>query len=90
MGTAQTSLSAKILPSQQTTRLRNAITSYKQMQGESLYVTWERFRDLQRACPHHNMETWQLFQIFHGGLLDDTRNYINGDAGGKLNNMTPQ
>ena len=33
------------------------ISEFKQRQGESFFEAWERFRDLQRQCPHHRFGT---------------------------------
>ncbi|KAH9781899.1 hypothetical protein KPL71_008667 [Citrus sinensis] len=34
-------------------KLRNEITFFHQLEDESLYEAWERFKDLLRRCPHH-------------------------------------
>ncbi|XP_038973113.1 uncharacterized protein LOC120105094 [Phoenix dactylifera] len=44
---------SKYFPPGKTAKLRNDITSFAQFDGESLYEAWERFKDLQRKCPHH-------------------------------------
>ncbi|KAJ9166960.1 hypothetical protein P3X46_021649, partial [Hevea brasiliensis] len=34
---------------------------------ESLYEAWERYKDLQRRCPHHGIPKWMLVQHFYNG-----------------------
>ena len=46
----------------------NDITSFSQMEGESLYEALERFKELQRECPHHGILNWLLVQTFYNGL----------------------
>lgn len=46
---------AKFFPPVKTTKMRNDITSFLQMEGESLYEACERFKDLLRKCPHHDL-----------------------------------
>nr|GEX31686.1 reverse transcriptase domain-containing protein [Tanacetum cinerariifolium] len=41
------------LPSK-TTNLRNEITNFQQRFDESFSEAWDRFKDLLRACPHHD------------------------------------
>ena len=42
-------------PPARTAKLRNDITSFMQHDSESLYESWERFKDLLRKCPHHEI-----------------------------------
>ncbi|XP_059626936.1 uncharacterized protein LOC132269694 [Cornus florida] len=51
-----------------TTQYRDAITHFAQGPDEPFHVAWERFRDLLRKCPHHDMPKWQLVNFFHKGL----------------------
>ena len=47
---------------------RNDITSFVQMENESLYDAWERFKDLLRKCPYHGIPPWVQIQTFYNGL----------------------
>src|SRR5262249_44751082 len=42
----------KYFPLAKTTKLRSNISSYSQQEYETLYDTWERFKELLRKCPH--------------------------------------
>ena len=46
---------SKYFPPGKTAKLRTEITSFFQRDGESVYEAWERFKDLQRQCPHHGI-----------------------------------
>lgn len=45
----------KYFPPTKNAKLRNDITSFQQLEGESLYETWERHKELLRRCPHHGI-----------------------------------
>ena len=36
-------------------RMRNNNMNFLQMEIESMYEAWERFKDLLRKCPHHEI-----------------------------------
>ena len=38
-----------------TVKLRNDITNFMQYDQESMYEAWERYKDLLRKCPHHEL-----------------------------------
>ncbi|KAH9697932.1 hypothetical protein KPL71_023814 [Citrus sinensis] len=55
----------KYFPSTKNAKLRNEITSFYQLEDESLYEAWERFKELLRRCPHHDeslYEAWERFK----------------------------
>ena len=43
-----------------TAKYRQDLAGFKQQYSESLYEAWERFKDLQRNCPHHGIPDWLL------------------------------
>ena len=47
---------------------------------------WERFQELQRCCPHHGIEGWNLLQIFYNSLLPQDKGMLDAAAGGSLMN----
>ena len=51
---------SKYFPPGKTAKLRARINSFTQRSDESLYEAWERFKDLQRQCPHHGVPNWLL------------------------------
>jgi len=74
----------KYFPPGKTAKLRAEITSFVQRDGESLYEAWERYKDLQRQCPHHAVPDWLLIQIFYNGLEQSVRISIDTATGGAL------
>jgi len=40
------------------TALRRAIITFSQYKNEQLYESWERFKELLRSCPHHEVPQW--------------------------------
>ncbi|XP_057249960.1 uncharacterized protein LOC104891359 [Beta vulgaris subsp. vulgaris] len=75
---------SKYFPLGKTAKFRNNITSFAQYDGESLYEAWERFKDLQRKCPHHGVPDWLLVQTFYNGLNESVRITIDAAAGGAI------
>ncbi|XP_057251669.1 uncharacterized protein LOC130591774 [Beta vulgaris subsp. vulgaris] len=76
-------------PPRKTAKLRNAITSFTQLDGESLYEAWERYKDLERQCPHHEIiPTWLLIQTFYNRLAHEVRISIDAAARGALMGKT--
>ncbi|KAK1374332.1 hypothetical protein POM88_030525 [Heracleum sosnowskyi] len=67
---------------QRTDELVDKMTAFKQEYGESLRDAWERFKDLQRACPHHGLEKWFLLKRFYNGLDPETKGTVDNAAGG--------
>ena len=58
------------------------------MESETLYETWERYKDLLRRCPHHGLPCWLQIQTFYNSLNGVTRQTIDATTGGTINNKT--
>ena len=78
----------KYFPPGKTAKFRQEITSFTQHNGESLYEAWERFKDLQRQCPHHGVPQWLLIQTFYQGLTEPMRITIDATAQGSFMSKT--
>ena len=52
---------------------RNEITSFHQLEDESLYDACERFKELLRRCPHHGIRCCIQLETFYNGLNPSTR-----------------
>ncbi|CAM8940457.1 unnamed protein product [Rhodiola kirilowii] len=74
-------------PPSKTEHFRNQIISFRSMDGETLYEAWERYKELTRLCPHHNLELWQIIDTFYQGIDQGMRTLINQAAGGGLNGV---
>ncbi|CAM8996994.1 unnamed protein product [Rhodiola kirilowii] len=74
-------------PPSKTSHFRNKIISFHSMDGETLYEAWERYKELTRLCPHHNLELWQIIDTFYQGIDQGMRTLINQAAGGGLSGV---
>ncbi|CAL9012887.1 unnamed protein product [Prunus brigantina] len=75
---------AKFFPPAKTAKFRQDIMSFAQYDKEPLYEAWERFKDLLRKCPHHELPTWIQVQTFYNGLSQTSRTLVDAAAGGAL------
>ncbi|KAL0412202.1 UNVERIFIED_CONTAM: hypothetical protein Slati_3809900 [Sesamum latifolium] len=49
----------KYFPPAKTAKMLNDITSFVQLDRESLYDAWERFKSMLRKYPHHELPVWR-------------------------------
>ena len=75
---------SKYFPPGKTAKLGNDIISFVQRNDESLYEAWERYKELQRKCPHHGLPDWLIVQTFYNGLTYAVRITIDAAVGGAL------
>ncbi|KAH9735010.1 hypothetical protein KPL71_017596 [Citrus sinensis] len=74
----------KYFPPTKNAKLRNEITSFHQLEDESLYEAWERFKELLRRCPHHGIPCCIQLETFYNGLNPSTRLMVDASANGAL------
>src|SRR5262249_5891843 len=72
----------KYFPPSKTAKLRNDIFTYTQIETETLYEAWERYKDLLRRCPHHGLPVWLQVQTFYNGLTNRNKAMIDAAVGG--------
>ncbi|XP_021846726.2 uncharacterized protein [Spinacia oleracea] len=65
------------------------LTTFRQVDNESVYESWRRFKRLQRQCPHHGIPEWLLIQAFYNGLTHEYRIYIDDASGGSITEKNP-
>ncbi|CAM8953962.1 unnamed protein product [Rhodiola kirilowii] len=63
--------------------------NFKQMDGETLYEAWERFKEYQRLCPHHNLDAYLLFHTFYNGVDGPSQLALDTAAGGAIMELEP-
>ena len=80
---------SKYFPPGKTAKFRQEITSFTQHSGESLYEAWERYKNLQRQCPHHGVPQWLLIQSFYQGFTETMKITIDATAQGSFMSKTP-
>ena len=69
---------------------RALIQGFRQRSGESIYEAWERYKEYQRECPHHGIPTYQVLQIFYGGLSPQGKTSLDAGAGCPIMNKTEE
>ena len=74
----------KYCPPTKTAKLRNDITAFRQIEGESLYEAWERFKEFLRKCLHHGIPYLIQMETFYNGLSGHTRTLVDAAVGGAL------
>ncbi|XP_063946016.1 uncharacterized protein LOC135151483 [Daucus carota subsp. sativus] len=67
-----------------TAALRNAITQFSQLSGETFCEAWERYKEMLRKCPHHGMPDWMVINCFYNGLGPQSRPMLDAASGGAL------
>ena len=72
---------SRFFPPAKAARLRGDINNFAQLDGETLYEAWERFKEMIRKCPHHGIEKWMLVHNFYNGLMGQTRTMIDAASG---------
>ena len=55
-----------------------------------MYEAWERYKDLLRKCPHHELLGWVQIQTFHNGLRIKNRAMVDATIRESLMRRTPQ
>ena len=78
---------AKFYPPQRIIRLKTEVQTFTQMDGESLYDTWERYKALLRKCPPEMFKEWDKLQNFYEGLTLKAQEALDHSAGGSLQLM---
>nr|GEZ08291.1 reverse transcriptase domain-containing protein [Tanacetum cinerariifolium] len=78
----ETKFLSKYFPPSMETKLRNKITNFCQLPGESLFEAWERYKLSIDRCPNHNMLPVTQIDTFCNGLTLRHRDTINAAAGG--------
>ncbi|GKD96218.1 reverse transcriptase domain-containing protein, partial [Tanacetum coccineum] len=80
----------QFFPPSKTTNLRNEITNFQQCFDESFCEAWDRFKDLLRACPHHDFMELHQLDTFYNALTPTDQDSLNAAAGGNLLTKTPR
>jgi len=66
------------------TKLRDALTTFTQLESESIYKAWERYKGIIKKVPHHGLPAWLEIQFFYNGLNPNTKIIIDATIGGAL------
>ncbi|GJW80287.1 reverse transcriptase domain-containing protein [Tanacetum coccineum] len=71
----------KFFPPSKTTNLQNEISNFRQRFDEPFHETWDRFKDLLRACPHHGFTELHQLDTFYNSLNLTNQDSLNSAAG---------
>ncbi|XP_074305011.1 uncharacterized protein LOC141639941 [Silene latifolia] len=64
-------------PREKTQQLRSQITGFRQNGHKSLFEAWERYKELQRECPHHGLDPWFLAITFYNGCCAESHRVLD-------------
>ena len=74
----------RFFPLAKVAKLRIVINNFYQLDVESFYEAWERYKDLLRKFPNHNLPKWMQVHHFYNGLSVPTRTLIDVSVGGAI------
>nr|GEZ37986.1 reverse transcriptase domain-containing protein [Tanacetum cinerariifolium] len=77
-------------PPSKTTYLQNEITNFLQKPNETFNEAWERFKDLQRQCPHHGFSELHQLDTFYNALNPNDQDALDSAARGNFLNKIPR
>nr|GEU86020.1 reverse transcriptase domain-containing protein [Tanacetum cinerariifolium] len=78
----------QFFPASKTTHLKNEISLFTQRFKETFGEAWERFKEMLRACPHHEFIELTQIDTFYNGLNENDQDSLNAAAGGNLLSKT--
>ncbi|XP_061344671.1 uncharacterized protein LOC133290586 [Gastrolobium bilobum] len=78
----------KFFPPTKAARSRNDIAMFQQFDGESLYESWDRFKELLWRCPNHGIPEWIQMETFYYGLNGKTKDIVYASSRGALLDKT--
>ncbi|XP_016199809.1 uncharacterized protein LOC107640823 [Arachis ipaensis] len=77
----------KFYPPQRNIKLKTDVQTFRQLEGESLYEAWERYKALIRRCPPDMFSEWVKLQNFYEGLSMKARKALDYSSGVSLQMM---
>ncbi|KAL0456394.1 UNVERIFIED_CONTAM: hypothetical protein Slati_0978600 [Sesamum latifolium] len=80
---------AKYFSPAKTAKMLNDITSFVQLDRESLYDAWKHFKSMLKKYHHHELPVWRQVQTFYNGVTLANRATIDAAAGGTIMKKLP-
>nr|GEZ81328.1 reverse transcriptase domain-containing protein [Tanacetum cinerariifolium] len=77
----------QFFPPSKTTHLKNEISQFTQRFEKAFGEAWERYKEMHRACPHHEFTELTQIDTFYNGLNENDQDSLNAVAGGNLLNQ---
>ncbi|XP_057432285.1 uncharacterized protein LOC130725041 [Lotus japonicus] len=78
---------AKFFPSTRIRKAKQEIYAFKQSKSENLYEAWERFQELLRKCPGHNISTGEQVDKFYSSLREYARGMLDAAANSAFDSL---
>ncbi|GJT11249.1 reverse transcriptase domain-containing protein [Tanacetum coccineum] len=74
----------RFFPPSKTTNLRNEITRFQQIFGETFFEAWDRFKYLLNKCPHHGFSPLHQIDTFYNSLNQSDQDSLNSAVNGNF------
>ena len=74
----------KYFPPTKNAKLRNEITSFHQLEDQSLCDVWENFKELFQRCPHRGISCCIQLETFYNSFNPSARLMVDALANGVL------
>ena len=74
----------KYIPPSKVASYRQAIMNFQQLESETMYEAWKRFKELMKKCPQHGVEDQMQLTIFYNSLLPDAKVILDASARGSF------
>ncbi|XP_057808634.1 uncharacterized protein LOC131023107 [Salvia miltiorrhiza] len=78
----------KYYPNHKTQELRVKIIDFTQGADKPFHEAWDRFQELLRQCPQHQLTNVMLMQFFYDGLIQTAQFMVDSTAGGNIARKT--
>nr|GEW51919.1 reverse transcriptase domain-containing protein [Tanacetum cinerariifolium] len=75
----------QFFPPSKTTHLKNKISRFTPRFEETFSEAWDCFKELFRACPHHEFSELTQIDTFYNGLTEQDHDSLNAASGGFQN-----
>ncbi|XP_070057107.1 uncharacterized protein [Nicotiana tomentosiformis] len=79
----------KYFSATKTGKFRREIHNFHQSETETMFESWERFKEIMRKCQHSGIELWMQLQDFWDGFTLTSRRTLSNTVGGPLMKKTP-
>ncbi|KAI5663838.1 hypothetical protein M9H77_23161 [Catharanthus roseus] len=70
------------------THVKEKNNYFFQQNSEQFHESWERFKELLRSCPNHEVPKWQQIQSFYSGLDERNCQMVDSSCGGTFLHKT--
>lgn len=65
-------------------KIRLEIQTFQQKEGESYHKVWNRFDEMMRKCPNHEITIGNQVKYFYTGLTPLSKSQVDVSVGGSI------